>query len=430
MTLPGTLIPESNKRKQTETSSQPRPPAGSASERLALLEAREAKALEQRTAILNDQPLNDPPVLQRDNEQRDSSKDNEDQATYDHFQLTGDMDEIDPNNDAQEIHPPGLRSAYFKSVTYRERTLREEANWRKIIPELFNAFITCSFKTRQWGDEEAWNRDLNFACKCPTWKISQAEIDVVDLTSRKKITLERCACTTDVVSLVRRGYIGATPLHPQIAFSIRLVGFHHIVWKYCTVRLAPFVEAINKYLDAGSPLFLVLGTEQTRDYRKGFSAAVNVYREMIRLEDKLASRALCLSPTEKLASNCPPCFGPKVPGKRPDEPDHVICLDGNFQHRRHEAASAKWRGESGTLPSLFVEPNLIKIWEKRMEGPPRRNHQADKQDEVIVGFCDLHCLFLIYVLNFSLCRIRAAISTLLQTTSEVAILGVAFTRLV
>lgn len=104
---------------------------------------------------------------------------------------------------------------------------------------------------------------------------------------------------------------------------------------------------------------------------------------MIRLEEESVTRALRLSPMEQLASNCPPCFGPTVPGKKPGEPDYVICLDGNFQHRRHLAASAAWRGESGVLPSLFISPEHVKLWETRMG--PRQSRKRNTEAEVIVS---------------------------------------------
>lgn len=70
-----------------------------------------------------------------------------------------------------------------------------------------------------------------------------------------------CPCTPDLTRLVRRGYIGGSPVRPRTAFSIRLLRFHHILWERCSVRLAPFVEAVDEYLDARNPLFLVQGSE-------------------------------------------------------------------------------------------------------------------------------------------------------------------------
>ncbi|KAH9809040.1 hypothetical protein DFH28DRAFT_907067 [Melampsora americana] len=384
MTLPGSLIPNSNKRQRN--ANEPRRPApGSVAERLAQLQQRKSEASQAKIARLDDTPVQNTPPGPHHYENNDGSDEEQPQALYDHLQMNADNrnDDIAPVNDGVQIHPPGLRSDYFKSVSFQERTLKEELHWKEVIPDLFNAFMVCSHKTRQWGDEQNWNHDFNSPCQCPQWKRSLVEVDVVDLTCRKKITLETCNCRSDIVRLVMKGYIGGAPVRPRTAFSIRLLAFHHILWKYCTIRLAPFVEAFNEFLDAGNPLFLIPGTEQTRDLRKTFSAAVDAYREMLRLEDGLATKSLRLSPLEKLATNCPPCFGPKVTGKRPDEPDIVICLDGNFQHRRHESTSATWRGETGVIPSLFIRPEQIKKWEDRMGILPNRAGSTSKKDEVI-----------------------------------------------
>lgn len=104
----------------------------------------------------------------------------------------------------------------------------------------------------------------------------------------------------------------------------------------------------------------------------------------------MVTKALHLTPIDQLASNCPPCFGPVVPGKRAEEPSYIICLDGNFQHRRHMAASASWRGESGLLPSLFISPELVKVWESQLGQRGRNNRQ--QQPEVIVRRLKLLCI--------------------------------------
>ncbi|EGG12580.1 uncharacterized protein MELLADRAFT_86739 [Melampsora larici-populina 98AG31] len=386
MALPGSLIPHSNKRPRSQTPPVARPAPGSATERLANLRALEDRDSQVRNAVLNDQHVEEAPVIPHIPEGSNSDDDIPNNFIYNDLQMTADMNDVDRVDNGTVIHPPGVRSAYFKGVTYRERTLNEEAHWKAAIPDIFKAFMICSFKTKQWRNEEMWNRDLNPQCNCPSWKRSVVEVDAVDLTSRKKITLETCKCVSDLVRLVRKGYIGGTPVRPQTAFSIRLLAFHHAIWKYCTVQLAPFVEAVDEFLDAGNPIFLIKGTEQSCNCRKIFSAAVDAYREMLRLEDETASKALLLSPMDNLATNCPPCFGPKVPGKRANEPDFIVCLDGNFQHRRHEGASASWRGESGVLPLLFISPELINTWKIKMEPPPRRLGAKKKEaDEVIVS---------------------------------------------
>lgn len=262
---------------------------------------------------------------------------------------------------------PINRADYYRSLTYQERVLREEANWKAIIPAMFLSFMPCSRTTFEWVDPVLWNHDMNERCNCALWQRKVLTIDTVDFSGRAKILLETCTCTSDLVHLLRRGYIGGSPSRPTMAFSIRLLRFHHILWKYCTMRLEPFVEAVEEYLDPRSPLVLVSGSDQTRDWRKGFSAAVDVYREMLRLREQLANKALKLSPEDILASTCPACFGPEVPGKRPSEPNVIVCLDANFQQRRHTSASAAWRGESNIMPSLFLSPGEVKSWEIKMK---------------------------------------------------------------
>lgn len=102
------------------------------------------------------------------------------------------------------------------------------------------------------------------------------------------------------------------------------------------------------------------------------------------MEDDLGRKALQLTALESLAQTCPCCFGPKVDGKRPTEPDYIICLDAKFQQRRHLSASAAWRGETGILPSLFLSPEQVRSWKCKIETPNRRK-SSQPVDEVVVS---------------------------------------------
>lgn len=83
------------------------------------------------------------------------------------------------------------------------------------------------------------------------------------------------------------------------------------------------------------------------------------------METKLKTLVLSLTSLELLADNCPSCFGPVVRGKRQDEPDYIVCLDGNFQHRRHKNASNEFNGRRTITPPLFMDPDLLKTWEEK-----------------------------------------------------------------
>ncbi|KAH9808126.1 hypothetical protein DFH28DRAFT_910754 [Melampsora americana] len=219
--------------------------------------------------------------------------------------------------------------------------------------------MKCSKKTFQWGDEELWNRDWKSPCDCPDRQ--EKLIDVVDVLRRKKMAVTFCSCQTDLVRLVQIGLIGGSPKSPVTAFSIRLLRLFHILWKFCRVRIKPFCRAIDEFLDGKNSIILSAGGDRTREWRKPFSAAVDAYREMLNLKEQVKVKALRLTRREQLASNCPCCFGPTVKGKRSSEPNAIVCFDGNFQHRRHIAASAVWR-EAPKVPSLFLPQEDVDRW--------------------------------------------------------------------
>ncbi|KAH9809127.1 hypothetical protein DFH28DRAFT_906642 [Melampsora americana] len=275
-------------------------------------------------------------------------------------------------------------------ISFRDRTEREQENWRKVLPLMFPTFMRCSKKTFQWGDEVLWNRDWKKGCNCTASKKRQRKVDVVDLLSRKKITINFCACQPDSVRLVQMGLIGGTPQNPVTAFSIRLLRFHHMLWKLCRVRIQPFCSALDEFLDGSNPIIVSASGDRVREWRKNFSPAVDAFREMLRLEGELKIKALKLTQRQQLAANCPRCFGPRVKGKRDAEPDFIVCLDGNFQHRRHKFASAEWR-EDPKLPSLFLPQDAIDKWDNKMNpsNPTQKKKrkgttgQNDDDDELL-----------------------------------------------
>ncbi|EGG12800.1 uncharacterized protein MELLADRAFT_87072 [Melampsora larici-populina 98AG31] len=334
MPLPGENIPMPQKRAKKPTTKK----GSVATQRFAALQAKEDEAARKAIAALN-RPAPDQPVEQP-----------VDPNAYVYDALTRD-DGNDParSSDGEGNENPVNRAEYYRSTTYQERALREEAHWAAVLPKVFPAFMICSRQTYQWCDRVSWNQDWNRDCRCKDWQRRTVEVDTIDLT-------------------IRLGYMGSKPILPRTAFSIRLLRFHHTLWKNSSVRIAAFTETMDEYLDPRNSLFQVPGTDQTRHLRRCFSAAVDAYREMLRMEEEMVSSALRLTPMDELAAKCPSCLGPNVPGKRPDEPDPIACLDANFQQRRHLMASAAWRGESRVIPSIFLSPAQVLTWKVKM-GP-------------------------------------------------------------
>ncbi|KAA1065754.1 hypothetical protein PGT21_009265 [Puccinia graminis f. sp. tritici] len=265
-----------------------------------------------------------------------------------------DMQQTNPEEEPEPIDPQVQRLAeYLQSQNYRRRKELEEKNWEEVYESMFSSFFQCSTKTSTWGDLKKWDHD---------WKSH----------SRKQSQVDFCQCQHDQVRLIQMGYIGGSPKYPKTAFSIRLLRLHHIMWKHSAVPISPFSRAVDEFLDAHNPLILVPSNKNESDYaftprqwRRTLSSAVDAFREMLRREELLSESLLSMNPIDKMADICPPCYGPQVPGTRADEPNYIVCMDGNFQHRRHEAASVEVPGMLKT-PSLFIKPDEVAQMELSM----------------------------------------------------------------
>jgi hypothetical protein len=86
---------------------------------------------------------------------------------------------------------------------------------------------------------------------------------------------------------------------------------------------------------------------------------------MLKREKELVAQVMKLEPLGELADICPKCYGPQVDGKREGEPDYILCMDGNFQHRRHLKASVE-HSENIETPSLFVQPCEVSEMEESL----------------------------------------------------------------
>ncbi|KAH9815180.1 hypothetical protein DFH28DRAFT_893478 [Melampsora americana] len=247
MVLPGEIVAIPAKRKNNQ------PPARAG--RFGDVQAREAAASEASLLGLTQTNLN--PTARQPTEPPPELN----QPIFD-VVMRADGNDPAVSSDDEPANLPVNRAEYYRSPTYQERTLREEAQWRAIFPKLFVAFMPCSRQTYQWCDVAMWNQDFNVLCRCKDWQKRKVDVDTVDLLGRMKLRVEVCDCTSDVVRLVRLGYMGSTPTQPRTAFSIRLLRFHHTLWKYSSIRIASFTETMDEYLDPQNPLFVIQKSDE------------------------------------------------------------------------------------------------------------------------------------------------------------------------
>ncbi|POW15349.1 hypothetical protein PSTT_02240 [Puccinia striiformis] len=269
---------------------------------------------------------------------------------------------------------------YLESEDHMLKKLLEEKHWEEVYDGMFSRFYECSAKTSDWGDPVEWNRDFKLPCDALILEPGRLFL----LIFSEEVIF--CDCQRDQMRLVQMGYIGGAPKFPRTAFSIRLLRLHHILWKRSGVTMSPFSKSIDEFLDAYNPLILVPnssdGSDQsyhTREWRRTMSSAVDAYREMLRREKLIHERMLAMGPLDKLADKCPKCYGPLVNGKREDEPHCIVCMDGNFQHRRHLKASVEIPQLKQQSPSLFVEPQQVSDMERKLKQETQAS--ADNVDD-------------------------------------------------
>ncbi|KAH9808154.1 hypothetical protein DFH28DRAFT_1088074 [Melampsora americana] len=241
------------------------------------------------------------------------------EADEDHRQnLTQDQGAADPPEWVELPDKNITFSKYVQGSYYKSKGLAEKQNWAKVLPDIFISYMTLSHKTLQWGNTSTWDHNFTHGCCCGIGDLRTCKVDMLDILNQ--------------VCLLRMGYIGGSPVHPQTAYSISLLRLHHSLWKFCTVRTQGFALAVDEFLDPACPLMLVKKSKQPRRWRKTLASAIDAFRYMLQKEKELTISALSLSALDILAMNCPRCFGPLQHNDMADKCDYHVATDGNFQH--------------------------------------------------------------------------------------------------
>ncbi|SGY14356.1 BQ5605_C010g06155 [Microbotryum silenes-dioicae] len=159
-------------------------------------------------------------------------------------------------------------------------------------------------------------------------------------------------CLTYAERLAQIGLIGSTAAAPRSAFTFRLVQFLDSWWS-----TAPFpVDGAARGLDIfyeqtgwGRP-----GLSQhkfDKELRKQLQRALDEFRALTTSERELGD--LVLGVAGSLSDKCPACYGSTRLNQAHHrvEVQHLVALDGNFQHSRD--TSAKYDFQEST-PALFI----------------------------------------------------------------------------
>ncbi|PLW33701.1 hypothetical protein PCASD_10315 [Puccinia coronata f. sp. avenae] len=253
----------------------------------------------------------------------------------------------------------GYESDEFDHAVRSEREKwRQEAkkyNWNTIINSLHAYYMDLKIRTDNWTDNKAYGDYTK--CTCPDDAIKCRVIDLVDVYAQRRTEFDFCKCTSDPLRLLQRGFIAASPVKPQTAFSLPLLAFHNALWNHGHVGAQPFTLAITEWLEPRLVRLFARKKKHARHMRKPFSSAVDLYRKLEKMSDELVFSALELTPQQILASeSCAACFGPQPPNHHvysdSTQDKLIVCLDGNFQHRHHIKASRDY--EPLETPRIFL----------------------------------------------------------------------------
>jgi hypothetical protein len=71
-------------------------------------------------------------------------------------------------------------------------------------------------------------------------------------SAQRRVQCTFCQCTPDAIRLLQIGFLPASPITPQTAFSLPLLIFHNALWKHCHVGVLPFTDALREWLEPRS----------------------------------------------------------------------------------------------------------------------------------------------------------------------------------
>lgn len=104
-----------------------------------------------------------------------------------------DINEFIPDNNEDignpEVAPDPHVSygEYIRGSYYKTKQLKDGSNWKKVLGDMFIAYMTCSQKTSQWGDINVWDINHNKSCACGASKQRKRKVDIVDILGQSDL---------------------------------------------------------------------------------------------------------------------------------------------------------------------------------------------------------------------------------------------------
>ncbi|KAI0069613.1 hypothetical protein K474DRAFT_1608419, partial [Panus rudis PR-1116 ss-1] len=243
--------------------------------------------------------------------------------------------------------------------TYGDRLRNRDSNWAPLMPALVQAYLRWKYPfTQQTGNNPMASEEQ---------ERYRFRIRVADIYTLEKTVsiLPPPGCQSGAEALILHGYLGATPLHPSLAFSLRTMDLFRRVRLY---KPSFSVEAFAKLICDFYEI------PYRRTYRVALADAFDVYLDILRAVNKQVRHALGQdTPNWRVLNACPPCTY-KLQGEPELAISRMYVLDGNDSLKRlktmdgREVADKRVFEESDYfLPNDFVNKFAHEVKSRRLD---------------------------------------------------------------
>lgn len=236
---------------------------------------------------------------------------------------------------------------------HSHKVAKAVADWKRALPALTQALADCIGQTRL-------AKNIKIRCNCSASFTSHRLFRLITLTGIAELFTDCCSEHLFARSL-KHGAFPSSATSPALFFDIDVLNFYHQLWHKSGISVQAFCESLVAFHDSGTSTSKRYGTLfYKKEIRKQFGNAYFWYRQA-KLNVNYTLRTAkghevidtCVMKRDgpslaALVKRCPACFQHFVDDKESGAQCHqlsdvlelIVCLDGNFQHKRRQREDA------------------------------------------------------------------------------------------
>ncbi|KAG0145781.1 hypothetical protein CROQUDRAFT_45399, partial [Cronartium quercuum f. sp. fusiforme G11] len=138
-----------------------------------------------------------------------------------------------------------------------------QKEWAKLQDQLTAMYLLCQHQTQIWTTQAFYLTNTP-PCKCSTPTIHKQSVDLINMQGHQiKRVVKDYTCMPQADKLISYGHFASVPNHPQTAFSILLIQFHHKVCNTTSISTTSFLNGLLSFLNTCTHVPLVPHTGST-----------------------------------------------------------------------------------------------------------------------------------------------------------------------